>query len=465
MRALIQKLINRKDSRKNINVVFEINESKKVRLTNPKSSTNLMPNLIVHHSDHGAPSVDIEINKKNIELNINEPGSGENGTWWGLRIIPKAKQESIGSEIFVLKFDITMSKSDIAPSFLAKAVDSKHDTLEYVNNKSAVELIHIVHPESKEIFFDLNIGEWASTADLKKGKVVIKNLIVEKTNFIQNISEKLDSCRDVSDLFQVQSKKLKLYLFELFLSKFFNQKNTAFWKNNPEGLLLPLLITRKDVVFDIGGNWGIYTLELSKLAKQVMYFEPNPDVFPFAQNLLRECDNVTLLQLGLGRKVEEKSFFISKNLRDPLLESGGGTFGNKATEEHSKDYVSRNLYIVPGDSFKELAPSFIKIDVEGQELSVLQGLNETLVKFAPKLFVEIDNAWNKKAHQVFKYLDNLNYICLYYSKKTNKFIQISDEIRMDNFDFEIDSNGNYVFISKADKTLIKEIENSYLSYL
>ena len=55
---------------------------------------------------------------------------------------------------------------------------------------------------------------------------------------------------------------------------------------------------------------------------------------------------------------------------------------------------------------KENAVDFVKIDVEGHELQVLQGAKETLLKYKPVVFVEIFSENEKKVHE---YLTRLGY--------------------------------------------------------
>jgi hypothetical protein len=52
-------------------------------------------------------------------------------------------------------------------------------------------------------------------------------------------------------------------------------------------------------------------------------------------------------------------------------------------------------------------PSFVKIDVEGHELQVLKGAEETIKKHKPVLLVEIGNF--SEDHEVHKCIKSLGY--------------------------------------------------------
>lgn len=57
-------------------------------------------------------------------------------------------------------------------------------------------------------------------------------------------------------------------------------------------------------------------------------------------------------------------------------------------------------------TFEDNTIDFIKIDVEGHELEVLQGARETLLKYRPVVFVEISSENKTKVHE---YLTKLGY--------------------------------------------------------
>ncbi len=49
------------------------------------------------------------------------------------------------------------------------------------------------------------------------------------------------------------------------------------------------------------------------------------------------------------------------------------------------------LRLVRGDDILQLRPvHFVKMDVEGMEVRVLQGLSETIARWRPVMFIEVD---------------------------------------------------------------------------
>ena len=121
------------------------------------------------------------------------------------------------------------------------------------------------------------------------------------------------------------------------------------------------------VCLDIGSNIGQWTRPLSRKFESVVCFEPNPN--------FRECfkknideNNVVLWPVGLSDKEHKaKQGFNSTVLRN---EEG--------------DIDCRTL-----DSFALTNVDFVKIDVDGFEIPLLNGAKETLIKNNPVINIEM----------------------------------------------------------------------------
>jgi FkbM family methyltransferase len=96
-------------------------------------------------------------------------------------------------------------------------------------------------------------------------------------------------------------------------------------------------------------------------------------------------------------------------------------------------FTSKVIKMVTIDSFL-YEPFFIKIDVEGYELEVLQGAKNTIEKFQPLVLVEINSS--EKFKQIKHFFDYLKYepievsgkkrikirLCTAYNKHTNNYV-------------------------------------------
>jgi FkbM family methyltransferase len=159
-------------------------------------------------------------------------------------------------------------------------------------------------------------------------------------------------------------------------------------KDNERELLETFLqeIRPGDIVLDIGANIGLYTLPSAfKLQGNgyVFAFEPVPIWFKRLQeNIeLNELSNSNLLvpyNIGFSNKNKTCDMIIKE-----VQGSGMGSISPNYQKHLDTDKViSIPVRLVQGDQFlREQGiphPNLVKIDVEGAELAVLQGLEKSL---------------------------------------------------------------------------------------
>lgn len=150
-------------------------------------------------------------------------------------------------------------------------------------------------------------------------------------------------------------------------------------KIDPEMGLLKFIVDPKRICLDVGANLGLFTYFLSRYSQHVHAFEPNPLPLRVLRYVVDQ--NVTIHQLALSNQTGEAKLVIPKGRK--------GWSSNGASIEYDEDqgYLLR----VPGSRIDDLGYKdigFIKIDVEGHEMSVLEGAKETLLRDRPNLFVE-----------------------------------------------------------------------------
>lgn len=152
--------------------------------------------------------------------------------------------------------------------------------------------------------------------------------------------------------------------------------------------------------YDIGAHVGFYTLLFSRLAGEegnVFCFEPNP------LNL-----NYLLSHLGLNNIKNCSIFPMALFNKNDLI-----PFISDSSMSHLQPQGESNL-IIPVFTFDHLfsinelpPPDVVKIDVEGAELEVLEGMKEVIKEYSPLIFIALDDRARKE--RVLQFLSNFDY--------------------------------------------------------
>ena len=138
------------------------------------------------------------------------------------------------------------------------------------------------------------------------------------------------------------------------------------------------------VFFDVGANLGYYTLLASSKIEtvgQVHAFEPSPAQFKhLSLNVqLNRASNVTLNNCALDENSGERDLFLTTGWNQGLHSLGRG-------DQHSRSCRVQCLTLdgyVAGIGLTRL--DVLKIDVEGAEMLVLHGAEQTLSTLSPAL--------------------------------------------------------------------------------
>lgn len=138
-------------------------------------------------------------------------------------------------------------------------------------------------------------------------------------------------------------------------------------------------IKKNDVVVDVGSYIGLHSFEMSKLAKKVYSFEPQPLISACVMKSLEglEITNVDHRNMAIG-DYSGQTFIHSNNDGDSSLE------GIRDHKFKSK-YECRIERL--DDMIKEKI-SFIKCDVEGSEFQVLAGAKNLIELYKPIIIIE-----------------------------------------------------------------------------
>lgn len=182
-----------------------------------------------------------------------------------------------------------------------------------------------------------------------------------------------------------------------------------------------------DTVYDIGANIGYVSLSLAKRvgpSGRVIAFEPVPrNIDSFRQNIdMNPINNVELLEFAASDRCGEAVVRMAANASTASLVWHRN---NPSTTEFGIRTVSIDELVEAGDLGY---PTFVKIDVEGSEGLVLQGMRRTLAAAKPVLFVECSELGRDAS---WRLLRELGYRCQ--SAITRKSVNAFAEYRHSDF--------------------------------
>lgn len=182
-----------------------------------------------------------------------------------------------------------------------------------------------------------------------------------------------------------------------------------------------------DTVYDIGANLGYVSLSLAKRVGsggRVVAFEPVPrNIEQFRQNIeINGITNVRLLECAASDRAGEAVIRIAENLSTASLVWHRN---NPSASQISVRTVAIDELVAAGDLGY---PKFVKIDVEGAEGAVLDGMRRTLAAARPVLFVECSDAGRDTAWHLLR---DLGFQCR--SATTGEEVNAFDEYRHSDF--------------------------------
>jgi len=145
-----------------------------------------------------------------------------------------------------------------------------------------------------------------------------------------------------------------------------------------------------DVVLDIGAACGYYTLLAAKLVGKggrIVSFEPDPKNAAYLRRHVsaNQLSQAMVLQMAL-----------SDNSGQARFGGGSGSGTGRLCDGGAYDVTVRRLDDVAAQL--QLAPTHLKIDVEGAELAVLRGGEQTIRRCMPTIFLSTHPGIVKTVH-------------------------------------------------------------------
>jgi FkbM family methyltransferase len=227
---------------------------------------------------------------------------------------------------------------------------------------------------------------------------------------------------------------------------------------NPFGLKNP-------VVIDVGANIGLYCFELSKQIKQhngkCIAFEPRSDNYTILCNE-NNHENLVIENFAVSDAIGTVNLYLNASHgKNSLVQYDDFVgFGSEIACTITLDsYLS-------GNNIEGVF--FVKVDVEGHELEVIEGCVELIKRDWPIILCEVENRHlHSQGNSVEKFVDyfsSLEYVTFVYDSKKNKFLSIDNiEIPQRKPGSDETYYFNYWFIPRKKLQEILKILNEIIS--
>lgn len=197
-------------------------------------------------------------------------------------------------------------------------------------------------------------------------------------------------------------KSLAWTVFPHYLAKRYLSQAT---ETEIEEAVVPLFLSKTTECIDVGANRGRYTVLMSLYSQHVHAFDPNPECITRLMNLC--LPNASIYPYALSSTEGFSEYFVP--LRQGLPKSVWGTLEPSVFERHPQVdtiQVSKSRL----DSLCDRTISFVKIDVEGHEMDVLQGGRKLIDEQKPIFIVEAEERHRHNAiQQVKDFFDQYHY--------------------------------------------------------
>lgn len=161
------------------------------------------------------------------------------------------------------------------------------------------------------------------------------------------------------------------------------------------------------IILDIGANIGLHALNFSAMTKNglVIACEPQPKTFRTLEKNIAQNDvkNIIPLNIAIAQSPKIAEFYVmADDAYSSLIDTG-----RKELSEKIK-VLCTSVDGVLGD----IKVDFVKIDVEGLELNVLQSMCGLIQRYHPVIFCEIYKGKldSNNPHDTISYLRDFGYL-------------------------------------------------------
>jgi FkbM family methyltransferase len=152
---------------------------------------------------------------------------------------------------------------------------------------------------------------------------------------------------------------------------------------------------------DIGANVGCLSINLSDHFGRIVAVEPQrTNLFSLKNNIeINGIGNIEVVEAAVWS--EKKKIFLQEH-------STCDYSGTSRTSEAAGGLKSTEIDAITVDSLF-LAPSFVKIDIEGAEMECLKGMQETMKYYHPMVLVEVHRCYGVNRDDIIGFMRQFRY--------------------------------------------------------
>ena len=226
----------------------------------------------------------------------------------------------------------------------------------------------------------------------------------------------------------------------------FQLLNNSNFDPDEVGVALNILKARRElfgdgvVALDAGANLGVHTLEWARAMTgwgRVTAIEAQERVFyALAGNLaLNNCLNASAIHAALGAEHGTLDIPVPNYLVP-------GSFGSLELKQRERtefigqniDYSPENCFnvrLIPLDALEKGRVDFIKIDVEGMELEVLEGARQIIERCHPAMMIEAIKTDQSALFELLSgygyrvYKHHLNFIAIHSTDRSDTYLKVA----------------------------------------
>jgi FkbM family methyltransferase len=176
--------------------------------------------------------------------------------------------------------------------------------------------------------------------------------------------------------------------------------------------LLTRILRPGTTFFDVGANFGYYSILATRLGAQAVAFEPDP------ANLQEFLKHVELN--GLANRIRLERMAVFSRTGEIIRDRAGGETPHGNAHVLTSEVLTSGAIRVPCTSLDDFVltnpvPTLVKMDVEGAESEVLRGAERLFESARPLLICEIHDmanetfitAWLERKKYLTEWLDSV----------------------------------------------------------